>query len=311
MPIDPITKRSDLDALSFTGPAKWRDVEFVCGPVSISFDQQHAVHTYPDRDAGYIESTGRNPATFTFTAIFRRGVVGKGGGRAAFPDNWQRFQAACADRTAGELVHPILGTVKAKCQRCSTSFDPNRRDGADVDVSFIEATDREDELAALLGQSSPLGECYDGARSFDGAYADLRPKPPPLPNNLRPSLLESIKQLSGALAQARMSVGNVVARIDGMASAINDLSDQIAALDDPKNYRALDALERTFAALLRLGQEVKKRARPFRQVSLFRQMSLPEIASQYGTPLQDLFRLNPLLATRETLPPGSVVFVYV
>jgi hypothetical protein len=311
MPIDPNTRRSDLDVLSTTDLARWRDVAFVCGPVSISFDQQHAVHTYPDRDAGYVESTGRNPATFTFTAIFRRGVVGPGGGREAFPGEWLRFQAACADRTAGDLVHPLLGTVKAKCQRCSTSVDPNRRDGVDVDVSFIEATDRDDELAALLGQISPLGSCYDGARAFDGAYAAVQPEPPPLPESLRPSLLDSIKQLSGALAQARLGVGNVIAQIDGMASAINDLSDQIAALDDPKNYRALDALERTFAALLRLGQEVKKRARPFRQVTLLREMSLPEISSQYGTPLQDLFRLNPLIATRDTMPPGSIVFVHV
>ena len=66
----------------------------------------------PDRDAGYVESTGRNPMTLNFTAIFRRGVVGEGGGRNAFPDNFFAFQAACADRTAGQLVHPILGTLK-------------------------------------------------------------------------------------------------------------------------------------------------------------------------------------------------------
>ena len=42
-----------------------------------------------------------------------------------------------------------------------------RRDGVDVEVSFIEATDREDELAALLGQGeSALGSAYDGARSL-------------------------------------------------------------------------------------------------------------------------------------------------
>lgn len=311
MPIDPSTKRSDLDVLSTTPLAKWRDVEFVCGPISWRFDQQHAVHTYPDRDAGYVESTGRNPMTLTFTAIFRRGVVGEGGGRNAFPDNFFAFQAACADRTAGQLVHPILGTLKVKCQSFQPNADPMRRDGVDVEVSFIEATDREDELAALLGQKSALGSAYDGARSFDDAYPNLSPEPPALPESMKPSLLDSIKQLSGALAQARLGVGNLISKIDGLANAVSDLTDQISAADDPKNYAAVAALEKVFASLVKLRQEAQKRTRPFRPVILPRGMSVAEAAAQYGTPVSDFCRLNPLVASADLIPPGTQVFVYV
>lgn len=311
MPIDPVTKRSDLDVLSTTSLARWRDVDFVCGNVSWTIEQQHAVHTYPDRDAGYVESTGRNPAVFTFTAIFRRGVVGPGGGRAAFPEDFRRFQAACADRTAGQLVHPLLGTLKVKCQRASVQIDPSRRDGADVEVSFIEATDREDELAALLGQQSTIGSAYDAARSFDGAYGALQPEPPPLEDSLKPSLLDSLKQVTGALAQARLSVGNAIAKIDGMASAVSDLTDQVVALDNPKNYPAIAALEKLYGALARMSQEAQRRARPVRPVTLGRAMSLAECSATYGTPVTDLCRLNPLLASRTVLPAGSTVFVFV
>ena len=310
MPIDPATKRSDLDVLSTTDLAKWREVEFVCGPVGISFDQQHAVHTYPDRDAGYVESTGRNPVLFTFTAIFRRGVVGRGGGRPAFPDAFNAFMLACADRTAGALVHPILGTIKVKAQRFDAQIDPARRDGADVNVTFIEATDREDEFAALISQTSPLGSAYDGARSFDDAYGSLQPEPPALPQSMKPSLLDSLKQLSGALAQARLGVGNVIAKIDGLASAVSDLTDQIIALDNPKNYPAIEALEKVFAALVRLGQEAQRRERPVRPVVLLRPMSVAEAASQYGTPIADFCRLNPTVASREILPVNTQVFVF-
>lgn len=311
MPIDPATKRSDLDVFASLPLAKWRDVEFVCGAMSWGFDQQHAVHTYPDRDAGYVESTGRNPATFSFTAIFRRGVVGEGGGRSAFPENLRAFTAACADRTAGDLAHPILGTLKVKCQTFRPSADPMRRDGVDVEVTFIEATDREDELAALLAQPSAIGSAYDGARSFDDAYPNLTPEPPALPDSMKPSLLDSIKQLSGALAQARLGVGNLISKIDGLASAVSDLTDQISAADDPKNYPAIAALEKVFASLVRLGQEAQRRARPFRPVFLPRAMSLSEAASTYGTPVADFCRLNPLLATLDQIPAGAQVFVFV
>jgi prophage DNA circulation protein len=311
MPIDPSTRRSDLDVLASTDLASFRGVEFVCGPVSWSFEQQHAVHTYPDRDAGYVESTGRNPATFSFTAIFRRGVVGAGGGRDAFPANFNKFQAACADRTAAPLVHPILGTITVKCQRVNVQVDPARRDGADVEASFIEASEREDELATLLAQTSALGSAYDGARSFDGDYATLQPEPPELPDSLKPSLLDSIKQLSGSIAQYRIGVGNVISQVEGYASAVNDLTDQIIALDNPKNYRAVEALEKTFAAVVRLGQEVQKRTKPVRLAVLPRPMSVVEASSTYATPVAEFCRLNPLAAGRDTLPAGLQVFVYV
>lgn len=311
MPIDPVTKRSDLDVLSTTPLASWRGVPFVCGPVSISFDQQHAVHTYPDRDAGYVESTGRNNVTYSFTAIFRRGVIGEGGGRSAFPDQWRAFTAACADRTAGTLSHPLLGDIKAKVQRYNATADPTRRDGADVEVTFIEAPDREDEFSALLANPSLIGSAYDGARSFDSAYADLQPEPPALPESMKPSLLDSIKQISGLISQTRLGVGNLVSKINGLAFAVSDLADTIAASDDPKNYAAIAALEKVFASLIKLGQEVQKRSRPFRPVILPRPMSLPEAAAQYSTPVADMCRLNPLAAGLDVLPSGYQVFVYV
>lgn len=311
MPIDPVTKRSDLDVLSTTPLASWRGVPFVCGPCRISFSQQHAVHTYPDRDAGYVESTGRNNVTYSFTAIFRRGVVGEGGGRSAFPDQFRAFLAACADRTAGTLSHPLLGDIKAKVQQCDVAWDVNRRDGAEVEVTFIEAPDREDEFSALLANPSLIGSAYDGARSFDSAYPNLTPSPPALPENMKPSLLDSIKQISGLISQTRLGVGNLVSKINGLAFAVSDLADTIAGADDPKNHPAIAALEKVFASLIKLGQEVQKRSRPFRPVILPRPMSLPEAAAQYSTPVADMCRLNPLAAGLDVLPSGYQVFVYV
>jgi prophage DNA circulation protein len=307
MAIDPNTKRSDLDVLATTQLASWRGISFECGPISWAFDQQHAVHTYPDRDAGFIESTGRNPATFTFTALFRRGIVGEGGGRDAFPNNLFRFQSACADRSAGPLVHPILGTLTVKCQRIDVQVDPARRDGVDVNVTFIEATDREDELAALLAQVSPLGSCYDAARSFDSAT--VGPVPPDLPVSLRPSLLDSIKQLNGLLLQVQFGVGNILNKIDGMASAVNDLADTISSLNEPRNVTALNALERLFASLVRLSEEVRRQTRPIRPVTLPRDMTAPDISALFSTPLGDLFRLNPLLAGADVVSTGTQIFV--
>ena len=49
----------------------FRGIEFIPTNWDFSFDQGHAAHLYPDRDAGFIEGTGRNPSKHQFTALFR------------------------------------------------------------------------------------------------------------------------------------------------------------------------------------------------------------------------------------------------
>ena len=40
-------------------------------------------------------------------------------------------------------------------------------------------------------------------------------------------------------------------------------------------------------------------------------MSVAEAAAQYGTPVSDFCRLNPLVASADLILPGTQVFVYV
>jgi len=306
MPIDPVTRRSDLDAFAKMPKASWRDIEFVCGPMDWGFTHAHAAHLYPDRDAGYIESTGRNPATFSFTAIFRNGVVGE---RLQFPTLYQAFTRACMDRTAGDLLHPVLGVIKVKCQSYKASFDVMRRDGADVQVEFIESTDEADELDALLGQNSPMGNCITAARNLDDALGNVSPAPPPLPQSLKPSLLDSIKQLNGAVQQYKLGIGNIAGQIDSYASAIDDLTNTLQALDDPKNYRALDACERMFASLLALSVEVTKKAKPTIPALVPFTTSLAGAAGYFGMTVGAFAKLNPIIAGQTTIPVGTPVMI--
>jgi len=308
MPIDPVTRRSDLDAFAKMPKASWRDIEFECGPMGWGFTHAHAAHLYPDRDAGYIESTGRNPATFSFTAIFRNGVAGNNG-EPAFPDLYRKFTRACMDRAAGDLLHPVLGVIKVKCQSYKADFDVMRRDGADVQVEFIESTDEADELDALLGQNSPMGNCITAARNLDDALGNVNPEPPPLPQSLKPSLLDSIKQLNGAVQQYKLGIGNIAGQIDSYASAIDDLTNTLQALDDPKNYRALDACERMFASLLALSVEVTKKAKPTIPALVPFTTSLAGAAGYFGMDVGAFAKLNPIIAGQTTIPVGTPVMI--
>lgn len=307
MPINPYTGRSDLDVLAKMARPSWRELEFECSAMEWGFSQSHAQHLYPDRDAGYIESTGRNPSTFKFTAMFRNGIVTKDA-LPAFPGQWTKFVQACADRSAGKLSHPALGTLTVKCTSFSSSWVAEKRDGADVSVEFIEATDEASELDALLAQGSPLGNCFAEARNLDDALGNVSPVPT-LPQSLKPSLLDSIKQLSGAIEQFKLGVGQIAGKIDSYASAVGQLADSIRDADDPKSYRALEACDRLFASLLRLSEEVTRKAKPLSLALLPFTTNLAGAAKAFGMTVADFVQYNPTLASRATLPVGTPVVI--
>jgi hypothetical protein len=297
-------KPSDIDVLSKFEEAQWRGLAFFHGPMSFGFDHAHAVHAYPDRDGAFIESTGRNPAIYKFTAYFRNGIAGS---RLLFPVKWQEFIGACADRSAGKLQHPVLGEVNVKCRSCQTSWDPMRRDGADVELEFIEASNTEDELTELLKRNT-IGNCVAAARDLDDALGNV--DIPELPEAVSPSLLESMKALSGAFAQFKLGLGNIAAQVDGYLGALADIRDSLDALDDPKTYKALGALDRLFTGLLILADEsTAKNGKTITQVSVQREAPLSEVASAFGASLDDFLKFNPALASKTTVPQGTLVFV--
>lgn len=298
--------KTDLDVLASLSKASFRDVPFDVVAMRMNVEQDHAAHLFPDRDAGIIEATGRKPVGYSFTAIFRNGVLGFTD--QPYPGQWRKFVAACADRSTATLTHPELGDIRAKCQSCVTSWEPSKRDGVDVEVSFIEASGLEDDL---LTQLAKLGSTpYSAARDFDSAAEDLGYLPD-FPDDLKPSLLESLKRLNGAIAQFKLGLGNITATIDGYASAIGDLRDQIASIDDPKNYKMLDALDRLFGSLLDLGQTVTAKARPTTLAIVPFTQPVSAVAGFFHNSIDDFLRLNPLLASRTKVLVGTPVLVYI
>lgn len=288
----------------------WREIEFVPTTWDFSFDQAHATHLYPDRDAGYVEATGRNPAKYQFTALFRIGLSGE---KDIFPARWQQFVAACADRSTGVLTHPLLGSVKVKCVSCSTKFDPNRRDGVDVDVSFVETSDAEDELSDLLSQASPITVAVSSARDLDADVADVSPAPT-YPESLSPSAFETMKALSGSVDQFKRGIGNIGAAIDTTLGGLQEFAETLSTTgelgSDPNVAKALRSLSRCSDALLNLSLTVTTKGKPVTQATVQSDSAADAVAAFFGMKLDDFLRLNPRAASKPRIARNSVVFVF-
>lgn len=305
------TPKTDLDVLALMIQPKWRGIEFHCGPWSMEGDHDIAEHKFPDRPAGLMEHTGRNPMRFSFTAYFRNGISGSGtSSLPEYPDNWRQFIAACSDGTTGDLVHPELGPIKVKCKSHKTTCEPGKRDGVDVEVSFVESPAAEAELDALLKQPSPMGTAIASARDLDDATGDIDPIPE-YPESISPSLLESMKQLQGAFQQFKLGIGNLTGTLDAYLGGMLELRDTLIANGNPATtVKAILALDKVIDALLQLSQESASKNRPITQAVVQSTTSADIVAGFFATPVDAFLKLNPLAADGPTIAAGSSVFVY-
>lgn len=288
----------------------FRGIEFIPTNWDFSFDQGHAAHLYPDRDAGFIEGTGRNPSKHQFTALFRNGIGGEKD--VLFPTRWQKFIAACADRTTGVLNHPTLGNLKVKCISCSTKWDPNRRDGVDVEVSFIETSD-EEESNEIFNKASPMAAALAGAADLDAACANVSPAPK-YPESLSPSALESMKALSGAVDQFKRGVGNIAAAIDTTLGGLEEFAATLASIgelgSDPNVAKALRSVSRCSDALLNLSLTVTSKGKPITQAVTQTEAAADAVASFFGMTLDEFLRLNPRASSKPRIARNTSVFIF-
>lgn len=286
--------------------ATWRGQQIHVLSMSFSFEQDHVDHEYPDRDSGFVEATGRKIATYTFQLLFDNGnslAI-----EEQYPKAWREFVANMADRSLGTLVHPELGPLKAKPKGQTTNWDPNKRSGVVVEAVFREASDTEDELASLLSKSAEYTAEFE-AGFLDGAIPDVTPAPT-VPDALKPSLLDSVKQLSGSIAQAKVGIGNVAASVESYANAVDDLAEQIDSLNEPAYAPILESCRSLFDAVINLGQSVKQVARPVTLVFVQRDAPISAVAAKFGNTLEEFLALNPAAGARTSLPAGEPVFVY-
>lgn len=294
------------DVLAKMPRATWRGQQIHPVGMSFGFEQDQIVHEYPDRDSGFVEATGRKVATYSFQLIFDNGnslAI-----EEQYPKAWREFVGAMADRSRGTLGHPELGPLKAKPRSVNTTWDPARRSGVTVEAVFVETSDKEDELSALLAQSASYSAEFE-AGFLDGAIKNVTPAPE-VPSTLTPSLLDSLKQVTGTIAMAKASIGNVGALVESYANAIDDLAEQINSLNEPAYAPILESLRRLFSSVIELGQSVKQVSRPVALVTVKRDAPIAAVASSFGNTLEEFLALNPAAASRTSLPGGEPVFVY-
>lgn len=110
--------------------ATFRGVTFRFRSASAVLGRRNVVHSYPGRDAPYVEDMGRKAREFTLEAF----VLGTD--YMAWRD---QLEAACEQSGPGELVHPTRGRMQVAVQDCRPTESVDAGGMASYSLSFIEA----------------------------------------------------------------------------------------------------------------------------------------------------------------------------
>lgn len=291
----------------------WRGISFPVASMSVALKQDHAVHAWPDRDGAKVEATGRAPTVFHAKAIFRNGISP---GRAEhwgilYPTGFDRFFAACADRTSGPLQHPHLGLITCKVESCNVEWDANKRDGVDVDVSWIETIDTTGlSLLAAIGRSSNIASAIEIGNELDSHLTQLVPNPKLTVGDIEPGFEDSMRSIQAAFDQVSLADRRIGGAIDHMIYRVNKIGEAVSGLKSVLAWPAVRDCENLKASLYTLRQTLIVAIKDIKLYITPSDMTLGQICSSLGSQIVDILKLNPQLASQAVTPQRTPIRYY-
>lgn len=292
-------------------PCKWRDVEFPITSITTSFEQDIASHKYWGHDGVNQESTGRDALTITVNIPFRNGVAPAKNEHwdVLYPDGWRAFVKACNDRTTGVFVHPELGEINCKVKTFRTNMLAERRDGVDVEATFVETTDPSSDDSPFANKS-PITHAQVGARNLDASKDDLVRLVPNLPD-YKPDFADSMRDIAAVGDTVNMLSKRAAGKIDSIVYRIDAIGESIDGARTSLAWPAKQSVDQIKSAARDLRQNLLSSGRKIVLYVVRARTTLAGLLPLLpGATFSDLVRLNPTLVRSPIVPVGAVVRYY-
>jgi len=295
-----------LDVLSLLNPLVWRGVEVPAAQNDLSFEHGQAEHYQYGVDGALVEHTGRKSVRFSFTIPFRAGISQY---PDLYPHRYREFWNACNDGSTGLLQHPELGVFDAKVVSFRQAVSPERRDGYDVDVMFIETVE-DDGVLISDNATGPVDFAINLGEDLErivGA-ADLPEDDDSMTlGQAVDGIRKGIAQVKGSLMLADITISNMVGQIGNVVASVNDAIDTVNTLTTPSSWEIADTLKRIEAKLQETKQRLAPKAKKIDFVIAPREVAVSDAAASGGMALDEFLRLNPRLAKSRTIAAGKSI----
>lgn len=285
--------------------ASWRGIEFPVMSRDYGFQQEQSETKFIFIDKALISSLGLKNPTWRYTIPFREDIA-KGPWRNLFVSVYPKFLKACEDRTRAELIDPIHGFKPAKCVSLREVLSPQRRDGIDVEVEFIEAPPEKPETAVrvpktLQGAVGMAGQLDKALKKVNKQFQ----KPPPEPKN------SPLDALTSVTDQVAVGIGKVTATFQDAAFRVEKSVASLERLKSASVAPTILAAKRLEFAILDLeAKNDPTGTKPLGRLTTTVDYSVAALAMKLGMSVQDLVRLNPFLARLRVAKAGTELRVF-
>lgn len=305
-----------VDLFGYLLPLTWKGLEIPVSNLRTTLRQDIAKHEIPDVDGNFLEGMGRASLEHHATAHFRNAIA-----PALYPALFRQFLVKAAVGTDGELQHPELGRMQAKLHLADVKWDAKVRDGADVEVSWLEqfgldlsALDPNATYAidARLAYQSALSDMQQYVKSLAGKSAAFRAE------------LDALKKKDG-----QINLDELAARLTAVPDMVTVATYRARGLVDATLYRVhnlVEAVERAGLGAREVSYKaIKERieqagramvkdspdaARNIAVFETFADMTVAALAQTLSVKVNDLVLLNPRIVERPIVPRGTKVRYY-
>lgn len=279
--------------------------------VTFEFDNELASRGVPYADAEVHDYTGRHSFPTTCRLFFLNTL---GDGRL-FPDLWNQW-AVNLDGEPGDLVHPVLGPMKARVKNAKGEIRATVRAGVIVDVTWVETNLNPGlKLAGfdLFADPSTIAAQADTNWSFKGRTypaqltAFITALKPPAPGTTPTvSLLEAYLALRSLLFAANLAALNLLRKLQGIVAG---MVDTVAVLTDPTEWATLDLLTSFWDLLGTQALRIERATRATARKVVRFDTTLEAFAAEVGNALTDIMGLN-LAALRSPIVLRGTTLTY-
>lgn len=272
------------------------------------FAHEQAERRYPYLDGAGHDHTGRHPIKITAKLLFLNTLAPK-----LYPAAWQDWRAALLDGSAGDLVHPDLGRLRARVLSGSVRLTAQARAGITVDVVWVETIDDPSKAPSALERTSV--SLAEAAANADRACSALGIHYPRIQEPPSTSITGAFKSLMGSFFSAKLSFFGGINQVLGAVRQMSDAVELLASTDGDllnPNHRwvALYNLHLVEEGLLAMLDRASTPARPVGSLVLEQSTTLDAAVKRTGNTVAELIELNPLALGKPSIPAGAVLRYY-
>jgi hypothetical protein len=292
------------------GP-EWKNVPFPMSQLRNAGGADLIEHKRPGKNKYHVESTGTNNLVIATTIPFRNNIVPgpseKWSGRKPYPELFRAFLDACEEGTTGPLIHPELGRIYCKARHWDWTYDPNRRDGVDFEVEWIESPLELDKPPTF--EPSPVASAIALAEQLDEQLVELQPPPPELledPVSFS-DLFRSLQAFPDTFTLMSKKIGGVFHRV---AAKLDRLEQAMKRFIDTRWWPILDGMEHLRAVTFDLERKFGSNARPIREFLVRVPSTMATLAQLLQQDMDEMIRLNRNYMDKPVVPRGARVKYY-